>query len=293
MTSVRVLAPAKLNLGLAILRKRPDRYHEIDTILAMIGLYDVITIHEAMDGGIEVVGMDDVPPESNLMTKAARAWADTADVPAMWRIEIDKRIPSPAGLGGASSDAAAVLLALNAMYNQPLPDATLHTIAASLGADCPFFLGSPVARARGIGTDLHPLPFAEGWAVIAVPASPLQAKTASLYAALTPDDYGIPDAIDRIEARIQHGHLPRTGLANSFARAASAAFPDLAELAEIVSDVCRSWSLSGAGPAVYALAEKGVTANRWAAELEDRLPAGVSLHVAPLLTARPEPELLP
>lgn len=293
MTSVRVLAPAKLNLGLAVLGKRPDGYHEIDTILAMIGLYDTITIAEIPNDGIEIIGMDSVPQGSNLMTKAAQAWSAAAGGPTQWRIQIDKRIPAPAGLGGASSDAASVLLALNALHDHRLSSNELHSIAASVGADCPFFLGPPMARARGIGTDLEPLPMASGWAMVAVPPSAVHAKTASLYAALRPEDFGSSTAIDSAEKDVRSMVQPPADFPNSFSRAASTVFPQMRYLTEAMQSVCGTWSLSGAGPAVYAIARDEHTVTAWASRLAEILPADISLHVAPLLTNRPEPELLP
>ena len=89
MSSVRILAPAKVNLGLAILGKRADGYHDIDTIMAMIDLYDEITVTPTSEPGVSIAGMDDVPVQSNLMTVAARRWSEAAEVDAAWHININ------------------------------------------------------------------------------------------------------------------------------------------------------------------------------------------------------------
>lgn len=289
MRSVRILAPAKVNLGLAILAKRPDGYHDIDTIMAMIDLCDEIRITPSAEAGISISGMDEIPVESNLMTKAARIWSEATGIDAAWHIDITKNIPSPAGIGGGSSNAAAVLRALNALHEAPLPNEKLHEIAGSLGADCPFFLGRPAARATGIGTDLQPLNPPTGWVVIAVPRIAHSSKTATLYGALTPEDYGSSEQIDAIEAFGIH----TTKLPNSFLRPALVAFPELEFIEQTMTNIAGRAILSGAGPAMYAITQSKDEADAWTDELRDRLSSGVEVTTAQFLPESPQPELLP
>lgn len=288
MKTARILAPAKVNLGLSILGKRDDGYHEIDTIMAMIGLCDKITISRGTTG-ISIAGMDDVPVESNLMTKAAIAWGNAANIEPIWHIEIAKRIPSPAGIGGGSSDAAAVLLALNALHSQPLKREELHEIAAGIGADCPFFLGEPCARATGTGTQLRPLYAPSGWIVLVVPFTDFSAKTKTLYGSLTPDDYMTSQPIDAIEQQLESGNTPTGMLQNSFYRHALRAFSGLEEIAKSVTSVTGSCSLSGAGPALYAIAKDMAQGEAWSEKLVAALPENARVISAPFLTNRPKP----
>ncbi len=290
MNAVRMCAPAKVNLGLAVLGKRPDGYHNIDTIMAMIDLVDVLAIHRVDMPGITIAGMEDVPPESNVIGRAIDGFCSRAGIKPAFHIDVDKRIPSPAGLGGGSSDAAATLKALAALFPAALGADDLHEVAASIGADCPFFLGPPAARATGTGTTLRPIPPASGWIVIVVPGSTLEAKTARLYASLRPDDYLSTAHIDRIEGDIQH--LRPQQLVNSFTRAAKALLPGVDESWKALIEVAGTCALTGAGPAVYALAEEEHDALAWRDQLVHLLPGGVDVIVSKFLAASPVPEPL-
>ncbi len=291
MTGVRIHAPAKINLGLAILGKRRDGYHEIDTIMAMIDLFDTITVHQVDAPGISVSGMDTVPLESNLITKAIRGWCERAGLPVAHRVDVVKSIPFPAGLGGGSSNAAAIILALNALHPDAVALDAQYKLAASLGADCPFFLNSACARATGIGTELQHLPAPGGWVVIIVPPANLQAKTAALYGALRPSDYGTVAQVDRIESALTA--LDSISLPNSFTRAALEVFPALTVATNALTSVAGTWSLSGAGPAVFAVTSSEAEARRWKNSLATMLPPEYAVHAARFLSDPPRPELLP
>lgn len=293
MTSVRILAPAKINMGLSVLGKRPDGYHDLDTIMAMIDLCDEITVSVGVVSGISISGMDDVPVESNLMTKAVRLWCDEVYVHPDWHVEIEKRIPAPAGIGGGSSDAAAVLRALNVIHDEPLSNDALHEIAAEIGADCPFFLGSPTSRASGTGTVLEPLPTPNGWLVLVVPPVAASNKTASLYRALESTDYGASTTIDAFAIKLRDGAFPSGPFPNSFLRPAKSAFTGLSELEELITEICGSCSLSGAGPALYALSDSESEARIWAEHLRAELPEDVFVMATSFLTQTPQPELQP
>lgn len=288
MIAVRVLAPAKVNLGLAVLGKRVDGYHEIDTIMAMLDLADVITVRETDRPGISIAGMDDVPVESNLITKAIRGWCDRAGRPAIYRVDVEKHIPSPAGLGGGSSDAAATIRALDMIHPDELSATDRHDLAASLGADCPFFLGTAAARATGTGKYLQPVPAPAGWVVLVVPPTGLAAKTATLYASLLSDDYGSQEDIDAIAHSLRHGETSQ--LRNSFSRAAHAALPAVKIAMDALTDVAGECALSGAGPAVYALVPDESLTDTWLAELRAMLPSHFFVAKSRFLKEPPVPE---
>jgi len=159
-------APAKVNLTLRVLRRREDGFHEIETLMVPITLADVIDISLLSDSGIWLSCSDRSVPsdESNLAHRAARAFAEYTGLDFGVSIYIQKNIPHGAGLGGGSSDAASVLVALNHLLETNLAPAKLERLAATLGSDIPFFIRGEPAHCRGRGEILEPfegLPAAE------------------------------------------------------------------------------------------------------------------------------------
>jgi 4-diphosphocytidyl-2-C-methyl-D-erythritol kinase len=145
-------SPAKINLSLRLLGKRPDGFHEIDTLMAKLpGLADEITITPATEFSFSCSDPTLPTDDTNLVVKATRALSEQSGQALPFHIQLEKRIPHGAGLGGGSSNAATTLLALNGQLNLPLTAAELHTLAASLGSDVPFFLYAGAARCTGRG----------------------------------------------------------------------------------------------------------------------------------------------
>lgn len=152
--TVRVKAPAKINLFLQVRGRRPDQYHELFTLMCPIGLFDVLSLTFGA-GEITTCNHPDVPlDETNLARRAARAFSKAAGRRDGIQIAIDKNIPVAAGLGGGSSDAASVLLAMNRYYGAPLSVERLMELGRDIGADVPFFLFRHPAVATGIGEKL-------------------------------------------------------------------------------------------------------------------------------------------
>jgi 4-diphosphocytidyl-2-C-methyl-D-erythritol kinase len=152
-----VLAHAKLNLSLRVLYRRPDNFHELRTVFQTISLADELKISFTRAKQTKVEIADNVIPD-NLVERAARLCLDEMRVAARVHFTLKKRIPMGAGLGGGSSDAAAVLLALPALAGKPIPMGRLGQMAASLGSDVPFFLYGGTALGLGKGEELYPLP---------------------------------------------------------------------------------------------------------------------------------------
>ncbi len=149
-----VRAPAKIKLSLLIAGKRPDGFHEIDTIMAKVNLYDTLLIGPARTDGVELVCGGDytVSADSdNLAYKAADAFYKTAGLAAAVKITLTKNIPVGSGLAGGSSDAAAALVGLNKLHNNMLSDDSIKSIGSSLGSDIVFFLSGPIGRCCGRG----------------------------------------------------------------------------------------------------------------------------------------------
>ena len=184
---MRLLAPAKVNLLLRVLRRRPDGFHDLDTLFQAVDLCDEVVVGRGGVGvALSVEGPDLGPLEENLAYRAACAYleAEGAAAPLGVRVRLRKRIPTGAGLGGGSSDAAAVLRCLDRLRTRPLPRRRLVEIGASLGSDVPFFLGgSALARGRGRGGRLvarAALP--PGHLVLVLP--PVHVATGAAYGAL-------------------------------------------------------------------------------------------------------------
>ncbi|MBW1982335.1 MAG: 4-(cytidine 5'-diphospho)-2-C-methyl-D-erythritol kinase [Deltaproteobacteria bacterium] len=154
------MAPAKVNLGLRVLYKRTDGYHEIQSIMVPLSLHDILRV-QLCDDGIHLQCSDNSLPggETNLVYKAARCILDYCSLKNGVQVELTKYIPVGAGLGGGSSDAAATLLGVNELLGCPCSGEELHHLAVRLGADVPFFLLGSAALAEGIGERLTPLPF--------------------------------------------------------------------------------------------------------------------------------------
>jgi 4-diphosphocytidyl-2-C-methyl-D-erythritol kinase len=155
---VKQFAPAKINLYLHILGKRPDGFHELETLMAPISLGDTLEI-ELIPSGIEFTCSDSAlgDAKENLATRAARLFLDELKLETGVRIHLDKEVPVGAGLGGGSSDAAAVLLALRELTGVKCDDAMLAELAARLGSDVPFFIFRTPAICRGRGEIIEPV----------------------------------------------------------------------------------------------------------------------------------------
>src|SRR5262249_44190259 len=157
---MQVLAPAKINLSLKILGRRNDGFHELETLIAPISLYDEIRIDKGRPGnGIRFRCDDPSIPQGddNLAVRAAKAFFETTRIESAISIEVKKKIPHGAGLGGGSSDAASVLLALNDLFDAKLSREALAEMAEPIGSDVPFFVFQSAALCKGHGEMVMPV----------------------------------------------------------------------------------------------------------------------------------------
>lgn len=242
------LAPAKVNLGLAVTGRRPDGYHEVVTLLQAITLADRFEWRET-GRPFRYEGLARIPLESDLV---ARALALAPDRDA-WtgELRVVKQIPAAAGLGGGSSDAALALrLAL-----PEADEAMLAGHAARLGSDVPFFLG-PTGRAlaTGTGTVLAPLPVTPLWVVLVTPRLEIPGKTAALYGGLAATDFSDGDAVRAVARDLATGKTWPSDVPNAFLRQ----LLGRAEVRYSYDCLRRAGATrvtaSGAGPTVFALA---------------------------------------
>ena len=259
-------APAKVNLGLHVLRRRADGYHDIETVFQPLAWADTVQASERTDaayGGLALTTSDPALPtdRGNLVWRAAEALAAWAGITPEARLHLEKRVPYGAGLGSGSSDAAATLRLLARLWRLDVPPEALHALAAGLGADVPFFLGSGPALGTGTGTDLAPLRRPDGsrwrspfWLVVAVP--PVHVSTAEAYRGVTPEADGRPD----LAAAVTSDDLSRwrREVVNDFEPGVVARHPAVGEALAVLKRHGAGWSaLSGSGSAVVGAFESG------------------------------------
>ena len=256
-----VSAPAKVNLVLDVLGRRPDGYHDVAMLMVRLSLHDRVTV--ALASGETVVmscpGLELAAGEENIAARAARLFLAHTGLSTGVAIRIDKRIPAAAGMGGGSSNAAAVLLALNDLLEAGLSRHELQALGVRLGADVPFFLcGEMAAWATGIGERLEPwrgLP--PLWLVLVNPR--FAVSTAWVYQNLRlthpPRATRIPRFPERVEDLVAL-------LRNDLEPVTSASHPEINEIKARLRDAGALGALmSGSGPTVF-----GVFADRAAAE---------------------------
>jgi 4-diphosphocytidyl-2-C-methyl-D-erythritol kinase len=247
-------AHAKLNLGLVVGPLRPDGKHEVVTLLQCVDLHDDVSLTPA--AGTTVAGFHD----DTIVAATLEALARAAAVETGWSVQIEKRIPVAAGLGGGSSDAAAALALANGTLDRPLPAPELHELAARVGADVPFFLRQGSCVATGDGTRLRPFGAPLDYvAVLAVPDGAAKESTGSVYEAFDGRSgaagferraAAFERALEAVASASDLALLPRNDLASS------PLADELVALGAFRADV------TGAGPTVYGLFEDEAAASR-------------------------------
>lgn len=260
MTALLVRAPAKVNLTFEVIGRRPDGYHEVRSILLTLDLADRILLDPADGLSLTVAGeaghLAGQPLEENLAFRAAAALREEAGTRQGAAIRIEKRLPIAAGLGGGSSDAAAVLRGLNALWNLSLPQDRLACIAAAIGSDVAFFLTCGAALVSGRGERVVALPDPPSLRVLLVSRrEPAPAgKTASMYAWLAPAHYTDGTVSERLAARIERGLPVRdVDIANAFEAVLPNAAPATAAAMGAFRALGRIPHLAGAGPSFFLL----------------------------------------
>lgn len=182
MDKINLKAPAKINLFLQVLDKRPDGYHNIDSLIQAISLYDELILERSDEIELYCEDLPDVPIERNLAYRAAELVSQMTYIPGV-RITLKKRIPSGAGLGGGSSDAAFVIRGLMKLYDLDLDIEQLIQKSSQLGADIPFFLGRGQARVGGIGDIIQDVKLPLAYRILVV-KPPFSVDTSKAYAGL-------------------------------------------------------------------------------------------------------------
>lgn len=180
------LSPIKVNLFLSIVGKRNDGYHELETIFQLLDFYDEITIDKTTDGKISrIAGNENIPQNEDLMIRAAKILQEKTKVGFGVNISINKKIPTGGGLGGGSSNAATVLLALNKIWQTNLSNQELQKLGLKLGADVPVFVSQKTSFATGIGEKLTPINLPQHYYLILCPSVHTSTKKIFSHFALT------------------------------------------------------------------------------------------------------------
>jgi 4-diphosphocytidyl-2-C-methyl-D-erythritol kinase len=251
---VVVPAFAKVNLMLEVLGRREDGYHELASVMQTVSLQDMIVFRPAPDG-VRSLTCDrpEIAGDQNLALRAAHALARATGCAAGVAIELHKEIPIQGGLGGGSSDAACVLLALARLWGQELPADRLASLAAELGSDVPFFLAGGAALVTGRGEHVVPLPDLDPLRIVLV-RPPISISTAAAFAALTSADFADGAASASLAAALRGGgRLPLDRLVNSFERSVLRDHPAVARTWEaLVAAGAPLVRLSGSGPSLFA-----------------------------------------
>jgi len=282
------LAPGKINLCLQVTGKRADGYHELDSIFLPITWSDIVRIETRPADAPRVslrcdeAELSDL--QSNLASRAAGAFMREFGIAAEVRVDLRKRIPIGAGLGGGSSDAGTVLRMMAAIFGVSSP-ARLAALALQLGADVPFFLDPGPARVRGIGEVIESLTtMVRLNLVIAVPS--VKVPTARVFAALRREGWSGPLADSEIPS-ILAGKISATQAMNDLAEPAMALFPDIAKLKALLEEEgARVAGMSGSGGAVFGLYDDVPAAEAAALRIRARAPDALVQSV--VTTSLPE-----
>jgi 4-diphosphocytidyl-2-C-methyl-D-erythritol kinase len=276
-----ISARAKVNLGLEILGRRPNGFHDVMTILQEIDLADRLTFVDAAELTLEsnLPALADDP--DNLVLRAARRLQVAAGVRRGAEIHLDKLIPIAAGLGGGSSDAAATLIALNRLWEIGMSHAELLDVAREIGTDVAFFLAGGTQLATGLGDQLEPLPRPLLWVVLIPGFSSVPDKTRRLYAALRPDDWSDGREVAEVAALLRAGKsIARLPLPSGFSRVTRDMFPELANALAVMRRAGAVPSLCGAGPSIMSVHDDHDEARRVAENVRrDGLDARVARTV--------------
>lgn len=257
MDTIRLKARAKINLGLDVVRRRPDGYHEVRMVMQMLQLYDQICIDKTDEPGIQIrTNLSFLPTdERNIAYKAAKVLMDAFHIKKGVRIDIDKHIPVAAGMAGGSTDCAAVLYGMNRLFRLGMNQAQLREYGVKLGADVPYCLLRQTALSEGIGEILTPVnPLPDCPILIAKP--PISVSTKHVYEGLKLDESIIHPDIDGIVEALQERNLygVTDRLGNVLESVTIPEHPVIAQIKEQMMDSGAVNALmSGSGPTVFGI----------------------------------------
>jgi 4-diphosphocytidyl-2-C-methyl-D-erythritol kinase len=256
---LKIEAPAKINLTLEVLGKRSDGYHEIRSVIQTVNFCDSFQI----TAGDTIQFKSDIPawsPEQSLVVKVVKLLQEATGCNKGATIEIKKRIPLMSGLGGDSSDAAAVLRGLNQLWELRLPQSKLLEMAKELGSDLSFFLYNGTALMEGRGEKIIPLPsITHRWVILVIPNVPrVPGKTKRAYDMLKPYHYTDGKITEKLVADLKSGKgFPTSALFNTFENAVFTRGTELTTYRDHIRKIgVPDVHLAGTGPALFTLLQE-------------------------------------
>lgn len=273
-TGLRVFCPAKVNLYLRVLSRRDDGYHDLLSVMQPLSLVDELSITPTAPGiylDCDQPGLPRGP--GNLVWQAALEFQRATGRRVGVHMDLRKRIPTAAGLGGGSSDAACTLLALNTLAGEPLKAATLQELAAGLGADVPFFLGLSPAVARGIGTQLSPVQLPPYWYLLINPG--VRVSTRWVYESL---DLNSLKRYKVLEEGEWDPEQPGSWVHNDLESVTLKHHPQLGEILETLGRLgAQARGMSGSGPTLFGVFPSLEGAREAGRELRGTFPGWMAL----------------
>ncbi|MBU0905498.1 MAG: 4-(cytidine 5'-diphospho)-2-C-methyl-D-erythritol kinase [Firmicutes bacterium] len=260
-----VKAPAKINLTLDVLHKRPDGFHEVEMIMTTVDLADRIGLESREDGIIKIISADRYVPDDqrNLAYQAAKLLKDTYNVQAGVSIVLEKRIPVAAGLAGGSSDAAATLKGLNRLWNLQLTADQLAEHGAKIGSDVSFCVYGGTALATGRGEKIQELPSPPNcWIILAKPS--IGVSTADVYGGLKVTEIIHPNTSEMIRAIKEKDYeLMCATMGNALESVTLKLYPEVSTIKEqMMKFGADAVLMSGSGPTVFGLVQHESRVNR-------------------------------
>jgi 4-diphosphocytidyl-2-C-methyl-D-erythritol kinase len=290
-TGIIIMAPAKVNFYLQVVRKRPDGYHDLVSVMQALELADEVSIKRSGPGIRLTCDSGEVPGgDANIAYRAADSVIREAGIADGVDIHINKRIPVAAGLGGGSSDAAATLKGMDLLFGLGIPGPRLREMGRALGADVPFFLSWPTARAEGVGEVLTELPSpAEAWLVLVNPGFGVSTRWVyeSLNLGLTnsPNDITLPP----FKGPAYDAGLLVSYLRNDLERVTAGRYPQIEEIKRrLVEEGALGALMSGSGPTTFGIFSLRTEAERAAQRLHGH---GWRVVVTRTISAWPAPKM--
>ena len=274
MEKIELKAYGKINLGLDVIRKRPDGYHDLDMIMQMVDVYDDIVITKNKTGKIEVKTDTAVLSngKDNLAYMAAKMLMDEFKIKYGVNIYINKRIPIAGGMAGGSSDCATTLMGINQLFELGLSKEELMERGVKLGADVPYCVLGGTAIARGIGEVLTPLPAPADCHVI-IAKSPVSVSTAYVYGHIKPLKITKRPDIEAMAQSIKDGDLKKMAslIYNVMEDVTVGEYPIISEIKQVMLDNGALNSImSGSGPTVFGLFDDKEKAQQCVKTLEEK-----------------------
>ena len=271
MLELRIDGYAKVNLGLDVVRRLPNGYHEVRMIMQTVGVHDTITLKRQAEGITFITQNGDIPcDDTNLAYVAAKRFIEESGIKGGVAISLEKRIPVAAGLAGGSTDAAAVLKGMNLLYETGFSSARLMDIGVKIGADVPYCIQGGTALAEGIGEKLTPLcPVPDAVVLLAKPK--LSVSTKEVYERLEITENTVHPDIDGMMNAIREGNL--TGLTdrmgNVLQDVTAGQYPVILKLIQVMEQYgAQKAMMSGSGPTVFGIFQTKEEAKKCKNELD-------------------------